>query len=521
MNNVAGYYANPSNMQIDSNGDIIAIVNGSGGGGGTGTSPLIYVTDQMPTNISAAILSGTGYSGDVSSYIQAAITLANTHSNGATVYFPGGNYNVGNTLNLSPSSTGKVVNFKGDGSGNTILTCKVSNGTLLTCTWPIVGNWIEGLIIEGMTFVNAGSSNATCMAINGAQWIGVIDVAISAFTNGGTFENIVGGTFNRLLLANNHAGLSFLQPGGGAGVTTPNEISFIDCHGTGGAGYFFQFHNCANIIFLGGSMEEFNDVAGSPLQFLNGVVYGTMVCYVSGVHFETNQAISNILITGSTFLPMIYTITGCDFFQNGGVSSPGIVTNHINITNPSSGAQMTVNVSHNGFGGFSYTPNAGRLNIVTAGPSITVNTFANNYAYAVEIPFSGNTTTMDGTLNLNQATQSLSVGGTILAPTSVTTGSVFCSGVQSFNGDIMTSVAGFGLKVAEGTNGKQGVVTLTGGAANIVCTSVTSTSRIFLTAQDSNSVGALRVNTITPGSGFSIASSGGTDHGVVAYQIFG
>lgn len=87
-------------------------------------------------------------------------------------------------------------------------------------------------------------------------------------------------------------------------------------------------------------------------------------------------------------------------------------------------------------------------------------------------------------------------------------------------GNLSVVQAGTGLRVAEGTNAKQGIATLTTGLATVSNTSVTANSRIFLTAQDNNSIGALRVTGLTAGTGFVIASSAGTDSGVVAYQIF-
>jgi hypothetical protein len=80
--------------------------------------------------------------------------------------------------------------------------------------------------------------------------------------------------------------------------------------------------------------------------------------------------------------------------------------------------------------------------------------------------------------------------------------------------------AGAGLRVKEGSNAKQGTATLSGGTVVVSNTSVTASSRIVLTAQDNNSVGALRVSARTAGTSFTVTSSSGTDSGVVAYEIF-
>jgi hypothetical protein len=83
-----------------------------------------------------------------------------------------------------------------------------------------------------------------------------------------------------------------------------------------------------------------------------------------------------------------------------------------------------------------------------------------------------------------------------------------------------TLTADGGVRVKEGPNAKQGTATLSSGAVVVSNTSVTATSRIFLTAQDNSTTGALRVSARTAGTSFTITSSSGTDSGAVAFQIF-
>lgn len=92
--------------------------------------------------------------------------------------------------------------------------------------------------------------------------------------------------------------------------------------------------------------------------------------------------------------------------------------------------------------------------------------------------------------------------------------------VVDHSGNIRTKSAGVGFATAEGSNAKQGVATLSGGTVVVANTSVTATSRIFLTAQDGSSTGALRVSARTAGTSFTITSSNAGDSGVVAYEIF-
>ncbi len=51
-------------------------------------------------------------------------------------------------------------------------------------------------------------------------------------------------------------------------------------------------------------------------------------------------------------------------------------------------------------------------------------------------------------------------------------------------------------------------------------TTVTSASRIFLTGQDDDATGALRVSTRVEGVSFTIRSDDGAASGWVAYEIF-
>jgi len=89
-----------------------------------------------------------------------------------------------------------------------------------------------------------------------------------------------------------------------------------------------------------------------------------------------------------------------------------------------------------------------------------------------------------------------------------------------FAGNFVSIQPGKGLKIAEGENGKMGIVELTNGRAYISNTSVTLNSRIFLTAQNaSESTGALSISLILPGKGFEISSSNDFDHSKVAWFI--
>ncbi len=87
--------------------------------------------------------------------------------------------------------------------------------------------------------------------------------------------------------------------------------------------------------------------------------------------------------------------------------------------------------------------------------------------------------------------------------------------------DISVETVGTGLKVAEGSNAKQGVATLVAGTVTVANTSVTANSRIFLTHQNnSGTVGFVTVSARNVGTDFTITSSSATDTSDIAWEIF-
>ena len=80
---------------------------------------------------------------------------------------------------------------------------------------------------------------------------------------------------------------------------------------------------------------------------------------------------------------------------------------------------------------------------------------------------------------------------------------------------------GSGLAVAEGSNAKQGVATLSGGTVTVSNTSVTANSRILLTIQSpGGTVGSVYISGRTASTSFTITSTSALDSSIVAYQLF-
>jgi hypothetical protein len=69
------------------------------------------------------------------------------------------------------------------------------------------------------------------------------------------------------------------------------------------------------------------------------------------------------------------------------------------------------------------------------------------------------------------------------------------------------------------SQGAQGLANLTAGSVVVASTAVTASSRIYLTAQDNTTTGALRVSARVAGTSFTITSSNGADTGDVAWLL--
>lgn len=93
-------------------------------------------------------------------------------------------------------------------------------------------------------------------------------------------------------------------------------------------------------------------------------------------------------------------------------------------------------------------------------------------------------------------------------------GSLFASG------NVDVTVAGDGLRVAEGANAKQGTAVLVAGTVTVANSSVTANSRILLTSQaDGGTPGFVRVSARVAGTSFTITSSNAADTSTIAYEI--
>jgi hypothetical protein len=126
--------------------------------------------------------------------------------------------------------------------------------------------------------------------------------------------------------------------------------------------------------------------------------------------------------------------------------------------------------------------------------------------------------TVDRFRLLGDGSQQYGAGGT--SARDATWGRQGAAQIGTPDSDIIIGLAGKGLRVKEGSNAKMGTATLAAGTVTVSNTSVTSTSRIFLTCQTPGGTpGFLRVSARSAGTSFTILSSSGTDTSVVAWMI--
>lgn len=134
-------------------------------------------------------------------------------------------------------------------------------------------------------------------------------------------------------------------------------------------------------------------------------------------------------------------------------------------------------------------------------------------------------------------TSGLTKSGNELSIETVSTGglSLSSSGIQTkliSTGGLESSASGLGVKLAgvsltSGASGlsvtlpidRSGIATLVAGTVTVNDTNITANSRIFLTPQDNDTAGFVKISARVVGTSFTITSSNGGDTGVIAYLI--
>ena len=99
-------------------------------------------------------------------------------------------------------------------------------------------------------------------------------------------------------------------------------------------------------------------------------------------------------------------------------------------------------------------------------------------------------------------------------------GAATTTALLEVEGDIAIPVVGNGLRVKEGTNARMGRAQLAGGTVTVANTSITASTRIFLTPQTSGAnSGFVYVSARVAGTSFTISSSNAADGNSVAWFL--
>lgn len=237
----------------------------------------------------------------------------------------------------------------------------------------------------------------------------------------------------------------------------------------------------------------------------NTVPDGTMVYVTDLVNFYlrvNNAWVAPGIAAGEIIGPGVSTLNavatwnnllGTSLQNSNLLYAAGILSGMTGIT--AGGVNANLAFITNGTGGYTFSGGNGLLlNIDNAGGAIVNNFFLkpSTTGNAVQLTIQGD------------ANQNLIINGN-------GTGGVITANYFSANG---------GIRVTEAANSKQGVATLVAGTVTVANTSITATSRIFLTAQDNNTTGPIRVSARIVGTSFTITSGNNADTGVIAYEIF-
>lgn len=346
--------------------------------------------------------------------------------------------------------------------------------------------------------------------------------------NNATGRFIVGSNANPVLIG------YFGQ--GGAPNAAPSNFTFTvtSASGTNVAG--------ATVVLAGG--RSTGSGVGGAIQFAVSIATGssstlnglTTVGSVSGAGLWTLGAAGGTqvhAINGSA------SITGVLTIANGSVGAPSLATSDVTTGLYRSGAnEISIAAGGvqnlrivNGAVGVQAALNFNNASTPGTANSSTMGTTSDTYTV------SGSTTVGNGGalkvfgsaaspasaiqfLNDGIVNGSLSNAGLWTLGASGGTQIHIVNGTLSATQDLITSSAGFGLKIKEGSNARMGTAVLIGGTVVVSNTSVTASTRIFLTIQvPGGTLGSVYISAVSAGASFTISSTSVIDTSTVAWLM--
>ena len=340
----------------------------------------------------------------------------------------------------------------------------VSNGGngLSVLNLDIQGNIVRGSAAIG---IRLAPGNASAYTISGND--------VSGGSTVGIYANQQAWVKNNTVRGNTSFGIQF-DSGAGSSIAEGNTVydngdNGIHVGGTGVANCVINDNYCTNVS---GTQPRgiFEATGNGPTIALNNYITGQVTAPYA---FNNSSSVYNTLENGS-----------------GQASFSGSAT---------TGALVTLDAT--------VRPNPGR----STSASIFLDN-VNGQIYEFFCSNGGSFGVYDGTHSVQPFTINSNPSCTF---------SMTGNAVAIATGNLDVSSAGFGLKIAEGSNAKQGTATLNGTTAVVVGnTSVTANSRIFLTVNTpGGTVGSPYVSATSVGTSFSIKSTQIGDTSTVAWLI--
>lgn len=478
---VAGFYANPSAMQVDNNGEIISIANGGGGGGsgtvtsiiaGTGltggtitTSGTVALDPNYTMYFNVMNYGANSAASDNTAAFQAAINAA--EAVGGTVYIPPALFTFTGTLILSTGGitimgnnvanpwvggyyTGAFLEVTGD---IPLLSIQSQNGCILrdftihysaAVTAAAEGIQISGSTLPGSaTASNVGTivENVTilfayhCLHVYAAQFLSVTRCNMIALSQDSPSPCHVIYYENQF---NSDAGTCWIDHND---LVNFNGTTFYTLTGSG---IDFSHNKCAcsvgfNSAGTGGTLSDYqithNTIEGPPINAI--LIAGPITnVHIVANEFEVGGAeISGIKAIGvggpsNQVLNLVVsdnvlygTSSTGNFMQFDGCTNFVISNNVMNNTNPSSALAIQVNStcqSGRVFGNFGTSP-------------------SQNFSTTTEFNSRGTTTMASGTAAITDPV--ITSGSVIIATSNATgvTGSLRISAIGSGTATVTSS----------------------------------------------------------------------------------